>query len=133
MADPADLEEVFTIEALTDDRIRGEVGSLQLVAPDDRIARAGAGYIMAAVTHVSLIGGRFTDGSYRDYAARDLRRPSYHRSAPLERRTRTRFELDLRILRARLEADLHDLRRLQPTRPEFYHPDDYLASQVLAR
>jgi hypothetical protein len=33
VADPADLDAVFAIEAMTDDRVRAEVGELSLVPP----------------------------------------------------------------------------------------------------
>jgi hypothetical protein len=138
VADPADLEAVFAIEALTNDRIRDEVGVLSLVAPGDRVTGAGAGYVMASFTHVSPAGGRFTDGSYGAYyAARDL--PTavdetvYHRERFLRATREEPIELDMRVLRARLEAELHDLRGLRPALPEIYDPDDYSASQALGR
>jgi hypothetical protein len=138
VADPADLETVFAIEALTNDRIRDEVGVLDLVAREDRVTGAGAGYVMAAFTHVAPVGGRFTDGTYGAYyAAGDLQtaidETVYHRERFLRATDEGPIELDMRVLRARLEADLHDLRGLRPTCPEIYHPDDYSASQAVAR
>ena len=41
VADPADLDAVFEIEAMTNDRLREEVGNLQLVLRDDGIWAAG--------------------------------------------------------------------------------------------
>src|SRR3546814_1205967 len=38
VADPDDLEAVFQIEAMTNDRLRDEVGVLALVPPDDRVS-----------------------------------------------------------------------------------------------
>lgn len=138
VADPGDLEAVFAIEALTNDRIRDEVGALTLVASEDRVTGAGAGYVMAAFTHVSPIGGRFTDGTFGAYyAARDL--PTaidetvYHRECFLRATREAPIELEMRVLRARLEADLHDLRGLRQDHSEVYHPDDYSASQAFAR
>ena len=64
VADPADLEAVFQIEAMTNDRLREEAGDLALVPPEDRIAGPGTSPIMAAFTHLSPEGDRFTDGSY---------------------------------------------------------------------
>lgn len=138
VADPEDLEAIFAIEALTNDRIRDEVGALTLVAPEDRVTGVGAGYIMAAFTHVSPVGGRFTDGSYGAYyTAKDLQtaidETVFHRERFLRATAEAPIELDMRVLRARLEADLHDLRGLRQDHPEVYHPDDYSASQALAR
>ncbi len=138
VADPDDLDAVFAIEALTNERIRDEVGALQLVAPEDRVTGAGAGYLMAAFTHISPLGGRFTDGTYGAYyPAGDL--PTavdetvYHRERFLRATSEDPIEVDMRVLRARLEADLHDVRGLALTAPEIYHPEDYSASQSLGR
>ena len=73
IADPADLEVVFAIEALTNPRIRNDLGQLQLVPPEERISGAGSTPIMAAFTHLNPEGSRFSDGSYGVYyAAQDL-------------------------------------------------------------
>ena len=64
VADPADLEAVFQIEAMTNDRLRDEVGDITLVPPDDRVSGPGTTPIMAAFTHLNPEGDRFTDGSY---------------------------------------------------------------------
>lgn len=138
VADPADLDAVFAIEALTNDRIRDEAGILSLVAPEDRVTGAGASYIMAAFTHVSPIGGRFTDGNFGAYyAAKDLQtaidETVYHRERFLRATSEGPIELDMRVLRAKLAADLHDLRGRQADRPDIYDPDDYSASRLLAR
>jgi len=39
VADPADLEAVYEIEAMTNDRLRDEVGDITLVASEDQIDR----------------------------------------------------------------------------------------------
>lgn len=137
VADSEDLDAILAIEELTNDRIRDEVGTLNLVVPEDRVTGAGAGYIMAAFTHVSPIGGRFTDGSYGAYyTAKDLQtaidETVHHRERFLRATSEGPIELDMRVLRARLDADLHDLRGRGPDQPDIYHPDDYSASQALA-
>lgn len=138
VAAPEDLDAVFAIEAVTNARIREEVGELRLVAPKDRVTGAGAGYVMAAFTHLSPFGGRFTDGSYGAYyAAREL--PTavdetvYHRERFLRATAEPPMEIDMRVLRARLSAGLHDLRGMAESAAEVYHPEDYSASQALGR
>ena len=69
VANPDDLEAIFVLESLTNERIRDEVGDLSLVAPEDRISGAGTSPIMAAFTHIKPNGGRFTDGTYGAYYA----------------------------------------------------------------
>ena len=64
VADPADLDAVFLIEAMTNDRLREEAGDLALVPIEDRVSGPGTSPIMAAFTHLNPLGDRFTDGSY---------------------------------------------------------------------
>ena len=138
VADPADLDAVFAVEAMTDDSVRAAVGDLSRVPPDERVTGAGAGYVMAPFTHVAPPGGRFTDGTFGAYyAARTLEtavaETTYHRARFL-RATRERpIELDMRVLVATLDAPLHDLRGLRGRYPALYDADDYGASQAFGR
>lgn len=59
---------------MTNDRLRTEVGDLDLVPLAERQFGAGYGPIMAAFTHLNPNGSRFSDGSYGVfYCARDRR------------------------------------------------------------
>src|SRR3954469_18752967 len=64
VARPEDLDAVYAIEALTNDRVRQEVGDLALVPPDERISGPGSTPIMAAFTHLNPEGSRFSDGTF---------------------------------------------------------------------
>jgi hypothetical protein len=137
VADPADLEAVFAVEALTNTRIREEVGELQLVAPEDRVSGAGSSWIMAPFTHVSAPGGRFSTpefGAY--YASRDLAtaiaETRYHRARFMRYTSEPPMEIDMRVLRANLSGRLHDIRDLERAHPDIYDKLDYSASQALA-
>src|SRR3989338_8866564 len=57
--DPADLEQAYLIEGLTNDRLREEAGLLSHVATEDRISGPGSSPLMAAFTHVGAVS-RFT-------------------------------------------------------------------------
>ncbi len=138
IADPADLEVVFAIEALTNPRIRDQLGQLQLVPPEDRISGAGSTPIMAAFTHLNPEGSRFSDGHYGVYyAAQDLdtavAEVSHHRALFLQRTAETAIDIDLRLITAPLAAPLHDLRGLRGRAPALYDPVDYGAGQSLGR
>ena len=50
VADPADLEAVFLIEAMTNDRLREDAGDLALVPAEDRVSGPGTSPIMTAFT-----------------------------------------------------------------------------------
>jgi hypothetical protein len=138
IADPADLEVVFAIEALTNPRIRNELGQLQLVPPDERLSGAGSTPIMAAFTHLNPEGSRFSDGSYGVYyAAQDLdtavAEVSHHRALFLARTAEAAIDIDLRLVTAPLDAPLHDLRQLRGSARAIYDPGDYVAGQALGR
>lgn len=138
IADPADLGVVFAIEALTNPRLRNELGELQLVSPDDRLSGAGSTPIMAAFTHLNPEGSRFSDGSWGVYyAAHDLgtaiAEVSHHRAAFLARTAEPAIDIDLRLIVAPLDAALHDLRGLRRSAPQIYDPANYGAAQALGR
>lgn len=137
VADPDDLDALFEVEALTNDRLREEVGDLQRVAPQDRVTGSNASIVMAAFTHLNPAGGRFTDGSYGAYyAAREMAtaiaETRYHRSQFLAATQEAPIALDMRAYAADFSARLHDIRKLSATSP-IYDLTDYSASQAFAR
>lgn len=137
VADPADLEAIFAVEALTNTRLRTEVGELSLVALADRVSGPGSSWIMAPFTHVAGPGGRFSTaffGAY--YAARSvdtaIAETMYHRERFLRATQEAPIDLDMRVIEAWLQADVHDLRGAQATWSAAYDPVNYTASQQLA-
>ncbi len=138
VADPQDLEAVFEIEAMTNDRLRDQVGALHLVAAPDRISGPGTSFIMAAFTHLNPNGSRFSDGSWGAYYAgvdldTAIAETRYHRANFLRTTNEAAMELDMRVLVADLEGELHDIRGQRDERPELYDPDAYGPSQDFAR
>ena len=144
IAQPEDLEVVFAIEALTNPRLRQELGALSLVAAADRVSGPGATLIMAAFTHLNPEGSRFSDGSFGVfYAASTLETAlvevSHHRARFLARTAEPAIDIDLRWLKADLRTAVHDIRAKSsaslPAKAlaEVYHPDRYGASQLLGR
>jgi hypothetical protein len=138
IADPADLEVVFAIEALTNPRLRNELGQLQLVPPDERVSGAGSTPIMAAFTHLNPEGSRFSDGSWGVYYAADdmgtaVAEVSHHRALFMARTREPPIDIDLRLIVATLDVQLHDLRGLRRSAPAVYDPADYSAGQALGR
>lgn len=137
VADPDDLEAVFQIEAMTNDRLREEAGDLMLVPPEDRVSGPGTSPIMAAFTHLNPIGDRFTDGSYGVfYAGRTLEtaiaETRYHRARFMMATDEPAQELDMRVYALGLNAPLHDIRGMRESHPGYYHPTSYAMSQELA-
>ncbi|MGZ5157275.1 MAG: RES family NAD+ phosphorylase [Caldimonas sp.] len=140
IADPADLDAVYAIEALANPRLRDEIGELHLVPADERVSGPGATPVMAAFTHLNPEGSRFSDGSYGVYyAAHSLATAvaevSHHRAVFLRRTDEPAIDLDLHLITANVEADLHDLGRAGPAErfAAALDPDDYGPPQRLGR
>ncbi len=138
VASPDDLDVVFAIEALTNPRVRQELGQLSLVPVADRVVGAGATLVMAAFTHLNPLGSRFSDGSWGVYYAADslptaVAEVSHHRALFLARTNEPAIDIDMRWIQARLDAALHDVRGQQTALAAVYDPVRYGASQDLAR
>jgi RES domain len=131
VADPADLDVVFAIEALGNPRLRDAVGQLQLVPLDQRISGPGSSPIMAAFTHLNPEGSRFSDGSYGVYYAAAaletaVAEVGYHRARFLARTAEPAIDIDLRCYRVAVRASLVDLRGQGGP---LHDPQSYAASQ----
>lgn len=145
IADAADLDVVFAIEALTNPRLRQELGTLSLVAPADRVSGPGASLIMAAFTHLNPEGSRFSDGSWGVYYAADtldtaIAEVGHHRGQFLARTAEPEIDIDLRWIQADLRVRGHDIRATTTAGiaglgdlADIYDRDHYGASQALAR
>ena len=138
VADPGDLDVVFAIEALTNPRIRDEIGQLQLVPPDERVSGAGSTMVMAAFTHLNPEGSRFSDGSYGAYYAAQaletaVAEVSHHRALFLSRTAEPAIDVDLRVIAATIAAELHDLRDLGKRGGALLEPNQYGVPQALGR
>ena len=137
VADPGDLEAVFQIEAMTNDRLREEVGDIALVAPEDRVSGPGTTPIMAAFTHLNPEGDRFTAGSYGVFYASltletAIAETRHHRARFMAATDEPAQELDMRVYAVDLDAELHDIRSMRESHAAYYHPGSYAMSQELA-
>jgi hypothetical protein len=122
----------FELEALTNDRLRNEVGTLALVDAQDRVSGPGASVVMAAFTHVGR-ASRFSAGSYGVYyAARSLQtaiaETRFHRERFMARTAQPPGELHMRVYVGEVAKALHDLR--VGYRAE-HDPEDYGPGQAL--
>jgi hypothetical protein len=136
VARPEDLDAVQAIESAFNPRLRDAVGDLTLVPRDERVVGPGAGYVMAAFTHVSPEGSRFSNGTYGVFYAAQrestaIAETRYHRERFMRATNEDRRELDMRVLGVTVKASLHDLRGMRQIMPDVYRPDDYTASQLL--
>jgi RES domain-containing protein len=132
VARPEDLEAIFELEALTNDRVRDETGELALVPPQDRISGPGTTPVMAAFTHLNPEGSRFSDGSFGVYyCAQDLdtalAEVRHHQARFLRRTAEGPMQVQMRLYLADIDARLVDVRDAA----ECHRPDDYGPSQKL--
>ncbi len=137
VADPQDLEAVYQLEAMTNDRLREEVGDISLVAPEDRVSGPGTTPIMAAFTHLNPEGDRFTNGGYGVFYASStveaaVAETCYHRIRFLQATDEPAQELDMRVYAVDLQGEFHDIRQMRASHPGYYHPSNYGMSQALA-
>lgn len=134
VADPKDLDAVYALESMTNDRIRDEAGDLRLIPERERIAGPGTTPIMAAFTHLNPEGSRFSDGSFGVYyCARTLETAlaevRHHQERFLRRTREGPIRLELRLYLSDLDARLTDVRK----HPGYHRPDDYAPGQRLGR
>lgn len=136
VAAPEDLDAVYAIESMFNPRLRDATGDLLLVPKEERVTGPGAGYIMAAFTHLSPDGSRFSNGTYGVFYAAQreptaIAETKYHRERFMRATRQPRCELDMRVLSVTVRAALHDLRGLRTVIPDIYHETNYTASQLL--
>jgi hypothetical protein len=138
VTEPDDLDAIFELEAITNPRLRNEVGDISMVPPEDRVSGPGSSIIMSAFTHLNPEGSRFTDGTYGVYyAAYDVEtaiaETKYHRERFMRATGQERMDLDMRVYVVDLVGDLHDLRGQREAHPLVYHATNYAAAQHLSR
>ncbi|MFT3801217.1 MAG: RES family NAD+ phosphorylase [Burkholderiaceae bacterium] len=137
VADASDFDALYELEAMTNDRIRDEIGELRLVPPEDRLFGPGSGPIMAAFTHLNPAGSRFSDGRWGVfYAAHDrstaIAETRYHHARFLAATRQPAMHLPMRLYRVTIAATLHDLRGDTPALRAVHDPLDYRAGQAMA-
>ena len=138
VADAADFDALYALEAMSNERARDEAGEVERVAPADRVFGPGSGPIMAAFTHVNLLGSRFSDGSYGVfYAARErataVAETRFHHARFLAATKQGPMHLPMRLYHVAIDARLHDLRPVGAVHDAVLAPDNYAESQALGR
>jgi len=134
VSNPDEFDDLFAIEAMTNPRIRDEVGDIALVPPHERVFGPGASWVMGAFTHCSdRKPNRFSDGTFGVYYAAKqpitaIRETAFHlgrtfadtRAAPGE-------TSELRMLVGAVDTELLDVRSGFAS---LHDPDDYSKPQA---
>ena len=115
VSSPQDWDVLYSVESLTNPRLRDEVGDIRLVRPEDRVYGDGASWSIY-------------------YCASDeavtVAESSFHRARFLRESRVEKTSQEMRVIRAQLgPATLHDVRHL--IGHAIYHPDDYGEAQQL--
>ncbi|MEJ8796220.1 RES family NAD+ phosphorylase [Trinickia caryophylli] len=138
VASPEDFEALYALEAMTNDRLRTEVGELDLVPAEERRFGPGYGPIMAAFTHLNPLGSRFSDGSYGVfYCAREARtaiaETRYHAANFLAATQEPPMRQQMRLYSVIARGQVVDLRGEPSLDPAVLSPSDYTAGRALGR
>jgi hypothetical protein len=136
VADAADFDALYALEAMTNERARDEIGEIERVPREQRRFGPGSGPIMAAFTHVNTEGSRFSAGEWgvfyaakeRDTAVAETR---FHHARFLAATQQGPLHLPMRLLTVAIDAKLHDLRPAGAVPAAVFDPDDYAASRAL--
>ncbi|MGI9294047.1 MAG: RES family NAD+ phosphorylase [Pseudomonadales bacterium] len=136
VASQAQFDVLYAVESLTNNRLRDELGIVEMVNPEDRVYGPGATFIMASFTHppVNGMGGRFNRdfGVYYCAKQRDVAvsESCYHRSKLLREAGFARETLDMRVIRAYLgPVTLTDITAVDDGR--LYDSNNYTAGHQL--
>lgn len=136
VADAADFDALHALEAMTNERVRDELGEIERVPRAERQFGPGSGPIMAAFTHVNTLGSRFSDGSYgMFYAAQErataMAETRHHHGRFLAATGQGALHLPMRLYHVAIDGRLHDLRPAGAVPAAVFDADDYGASRRL--
>ena len=136
VADASDFDALYALEALTNERLREQLGQIDRVAPADRVYGAGSGPIMAAFTHLNTEGSRFSAGDFGVfYAARDrataVAETCFHHARFLADTQQPAMHLPMRLYTVAVSSRLHDLRPVAAAPAAVHDSSSYTASRAL--
>lgn len=134
IATPDDLDALFELEGMTNDRLREAIGDLNAVPRERRVSGPGMTPVMAAFTHPNTAGSRFSDGRTGVFYAAlaidtAIRETVHHRQRFLRATCERACRLDMRCYVHRIGGTLDDIRGGYP---ELHAADSYAASQTWA-
>lgn len=139
VADPADWDAIYALEAMTNPRIRDEIGDIACVPVARRVSGPGASIVMAPFAHASRARPtRFSDGSFGVYYAANgqetaLREVAFHMGRFFAATRDPQTTATLRGYAGRLDRALHDLRGSDWTAYLDADVKRYATSQALGR
>lgn len=136
LVEPDDLDVLFEIESMTNDRLREQVGEISLVSASERLTGPGASPVMAAFTHIDQ-SSRFTDGSYGIYYAglsecTAIMETKFHKEQFLMMTNEGPCKIEMRCYVGELNNSFHDIRSEGYQKYQSQDTNTYPLCQALA-
>jgi hypothetical protein len=133
---PEDEKAVDIIERLTNNRVRQELGEINVLRTGDFFPKNCANDVIATFAYRG-IGSRFSTKTFAAYyATKSLKTAVYekaHRTKKLLTDAKIpATQVDMRVIKAEIRAKVYDVRGMQKALPALYHPDHYTSSQQWA-
>ncbi|MVV49319.1 RES domain-containing protein [Pseudomonas sp. PB120] len=140
VADEDEFEVLYQIQALTNPRLKNEVGQLELIPRREiPFGIPGCSYATAPFTHVNPAGSRFSDGSFgvlyvADSMETALAEVRHHQSLYWSNVPSLNYERFVfrGLVCSFVEAAMRDAAAIPMTDP-VYDPDDYTHSRQLGK
>ncbi len=135
VASPDEIEYLFFLESLTNDRLRNEIGELSLIDKDEWVVGKGSTPIMAAFIHIGS-EGRFNTQEFGVYYASleletAISETIYRKELFLGYTNEPKGDFDMRVYCAGIEGKLYDIRDKNKY-SLYYHKTDYRKTQKFA-
>ncbi len=138
VANHEDFEILFSLQAITNPRLRQEAGNLHCVPPEERpYGIRGCSYALGPFVHINPAGSRFSRGNFGIYyAAVDVStavaETRHHQEKYFSSVDGLKYDrISMRCLKTTFSALLHDIRANQYRQSDWYHSDNYQSSQSL--
>lgn len=139
VASADELEAVWAIEAITNERLKEQAGELSRVPKEDwLVGLHGGSYVMAAFTHLNPEGARFTTGDFGGYYCAPLldtavKETVYHQERFFGYTREPAQKVQMRVLFTTFDATLSDITGEPFLSSPLYHATDYSQSKAFAQ
>ncbi len=138
VASEKDFDALYALESMTNNRIRNDLGYLEIVPKEDRVYGAGSTIVMAPFTHINPEGSRFSDGSYGIYYAAKTLNTSiaetvYHTEKFLRATKEEPIKIEKRVYSASIKGKCKDVRNVSLKLKKIYDPNSYIESKKFGK
>lgn len=139
VADQADFDALFAVQALTNPRLQNDIGELNRVPADQRPwGIPGCNYALGPFVHVNPAGSRFSAGRYGVFYCADrmttaIAETRYHQQRYFQQVEGLKYDrIVMRGLKVNFSARLVDITPASD-HPRWHAPHDYTAAQQLGQ